>query len=47
MLDRTAGRFDVTPSRLVADGGYGSAGRCQSNRGSSTCGATAIARAAI
>jgi len=25
MLDRTAGRFDVTPSRLVADGGYGSA----------------------
>src|ERR1700728_320276 len=25
MLDRTAGRFDVTPSRLVADGGYRSA----------------------
>src|ERR1700735_1662951 len=26
MLDRTAEQFDVTPSRLVADGGYGSAG---------------------
>ena len=25
MLDRTAEQFDVTPSRLVADGGYGSA----------------------
>ena len=25
MLDRTAERFDVTPSRLVADAGYGSA----------------------
>jgi transposase len=25
MLDRRAGRFDATPSRLVADGGYGSA----------------------
>ena len=25
MLDRTAGQFDLTPSRLVADGGYGSA----------------------
>ena len=25
MLDRTAEPFDVTPSRLVADGGYGSA----------------------
>ena len=25
MLDRAAERFDVTPSRLVADGGYGSA----------------------
>ena len=25
MLDRTAERFDLTPSRLVADGGYGSA----------------------
>ena len=26
MLDRTAEQFDLTPSRLVADGGYGSAG---------------------
>jgi Transposase DDE domain len=25
MLDRTAEQFDLTPSRLVADGGYGSA----------------------
>ena len=25
MLDRTAEQFDFTPSRLVADGGYGSA----------------------
>jgi hypothetical protein len=25
MIDRTAQQFDVTPSRLVADGGYGSA----------------------
>ena len=25
MLDRTADRFEVTPSRLVADAGYGSA----------------------
>ena len=25
MLDRTTEQFDVTPSRLVADGGYGSA----------------------
>ena len=25
MLDRTAQQFDLTPSRLVADGGYGSA----------------------
>ena len=25
MLDRTAEQFGVTPSRLVADGGYGSA----------------------
>jgi hypothetical protein len=25
MLDRTAERFDLTPSRLVADAGYGSA----------------------
>jgi hypothetical protein len=25
MLDRTAKQFDLTPSRLVADGGYGSA----------------------
>ena len=25
MLDRTVEQFDVTPSRLVADGGYGSA----------------------
>ena len=25
MLDRTAEQFDVTPSRLVADAGYGSA----------------------
>jgi hypothetical protein len=25
MLDRTAERLDVTPSRLVADAGYGSA----------------------
>ena len=25
MLERTAGRFDVTPSRPIADGGYGSA----------------------
>jgi hypothetical protein len=25
MLDRTTEKFDVTPSRLVADGGYGSA----------------------
>jgi hypothetical protein len=25
MLDPTAEQFDVTPSRLVADGGYGSA----------------------
>jgi hypothetical protein len=25
MLDRKAEQFDVTPSRLVADGGYGSA----------------------
>src|SRR5271170_128716 len=25
MLDRTAEQFDITPSRLVADGGYGSA----------------------
>jgi transposase len=25
MLDRTADQFDLTPSRLVADGGYGSA----------------------
>jgi hypothetical protein len=25
MLDRTAEKFDLTPSRLVADGGYGSA----------------------
>jgi hypothetical protein len=25
MLERTAEQFDVTPSRLVADGGYGSA----------------------
>ena len=25
MIDRTAEQFDVTPSRLVADGGYGSA----------------------
>jgi hypothetical protein len=25
MLDRTAEHFDLTPSRLVADGGYGSA----------------------
>jgi hypothetical protein len=25
MLDRTAEHFDVAPSRLVADGGYGSA----------------------
>jgi hypothetical protein len=24
MLDRTAEQFDITPSRLVADGGYGS-----------------------
>jgi hypothetical protein len=24
-VDRTAEQFDVTPSRLVADGGYGSA----------------------
>jgi hypothetical protein len=26
MLDRTAERLDVTPSRLVANAGYGSAG---------------------
>ena len=25
MLDRTAEQFEVAPSRLVADGGYGSA----------------------
>jgi len=25
MIDRTAEQFDVTPSRLVADAGYGSA----------------------
>jgi hypothetical protein len=25
MLDRTAEQFDITPSRLVADGGYSSA----------------------
>jgi hypothetical protein len=25
MLDRTAEQFDLSPSRLVADGGYGSA----------------------
>jgi hypothetical protein len=25
MLDRTVEQFDLTPSRLVADGGYGSA----------------------
>jgi hypothetical protein len=25
MLDRTAEQFNITPSRLVADGGYGSA----------------------
>jgi hypothetical protein len=25
MLDRTAEQFDITPPRLVADGGYGSA----------------------
>jgi hypothetical protein len=25
MLDRTAEQFDITPSRLVADAGYGSA----------------------
>jgi hypothetical protein len=25
MIDRTAERFDVTPSRLVGDAGYGSA----------------------
>jgi hypothetical protein len=25
MLDRTTEQFDLTPSRLVADGGYGSA----------------------
>jgi hypothetical protein len=36
MLDRTAEQFDLTPSRLVADGGYGSAdmvGRLVDERG--------------
>src|SRR5271155_2254702 len=33
MLDRTAERFDLTPSRLVADGGYGSADWLVDERG--------------
>jgi hypothetical protein len=30
MLDRTAEQFEVAPSRLVADAGYGSAEMCRS-----------------